>query len=239
MTTSICDRPLGPGRTALRSLAALVVAVGGMVGCVTPPDDTTVAAGGEPGPDRVDPRSYTVRIRATTCDGVGVGTGFLLDAETIITNRHVVEEANKLVVETYLGDELTVDVASQGGLADLAIVKIEQGATGDTARLAPGNPARDDRLRVFGYPRGGPLSVARGRVEKYLSDPRLGNLGKVMRADLDIQPGNSGGPALDDEDRVVGVVYAIERSTKKALIVPVTTLTSLLERDDLEPVEPC
>lgn len=242
MTTLICDRPVGPLRSALRSLAALVVAVGGMVGCVSPPDDTTVAAGGEPAPDRVDPRSYTVRIRATTCDGVGVGTGFLLDAETIITNRHVVEEANKLVVETYLGDELTVDVASQGGLADLAIVKIEQGATGDTgdtARLAPGNPARDDRLRVFGYPRGGPLSVARGRVEKYLSDPRLGNLGKVMRADLDIQPGNSGGPALDDEDRVVGVVYAIERSTKKALIVPVTTLTSLLERDDLEPVEPC
>lgn len=226
-------------RATLVPLVALMVAVAGSVGCVAPPDDRAVAIGDKPVPDRVDPRSYTVRIRATNCEGVGVGSGFLLDTETIITNRHVVEGADDLVVETYLGDELTVGVASQGGLADLAIVRIEQDDTSETARLAPDNPGRGDRLRAFGYPRGGPLTVTRGRVDDYVSDPRLGNLGKVMRADLEIQPGNSGGPALDDEDRVVGVVYAIERDTEKALIVPVSTLTDLLERDDLEEVESC
>ncbi len=244
MTASASEAGAGPIRRIRRirrwSVALAVVVALSSAACVSPPTEdaagTTATTETKP---TVDPRAYTVRIRATSCEGVGVGSGFLLDSHTIVTNRHVVEGAEKLAVETYLGDELTVDVASQGGLADLAVVKVEKGI-GQNAHLAPADPSAGTQIRAYGYPKGGPMKITRGTVDDYVSDIRLGNLGKVMRSDVDIQPGNSGGPVLDDRDRVVGVVYAIERKTDLSLIVPVSTLADLLDDEkNLEPVEGC
>ncbi len=240
MTASAFDRPRPVPRLARWAACLATLAALSSAACVSPPaEDAASTTSSTDTRPAVDPRAYTVRIRATSCEGVGVGSGFLLDSHTIVTNRHVVEGAEKLAVETFLGDELTVDVASQGGLADLAVVKVEKGI-GQNAHLAPADPSTGTRIRAFGYPRGGPMKITRGRVDDYVSDIRLGNLGKVMRSDVDIQPGNSGGPVLDEQDRVVGVVYAIERSTNLSLIVPVSTLADLLQEEkDLEPVEGC
>jgi len=217
-------------------VATLVVAVGCVAGPSAPRVDT-----GPIEPDRIDPRSYTVRIRSANCEGLGTGSGFLLDDRTIVTNRHVVEGSDQLEVETFEGQSLTVSVASQGQLADLAIVRVETAmdtSMGTHARLAPENPGPGTAIRAFGYPRGGPLKVTEGEVEDYKVDPRLGNLSKVMRSEVAIEPGNSGGPVIDDDGLVVGVVYAVEVSTEKSLIVPVATLQSVLANDDtLSPVE--
>lgn len=226
---------------AHRRLTTLVVAVAvAAIGCVAPPpNDTAVPSLVQGSRPLVDPRAYTVRIRATGCEGIGVGSGFLLDAHTIITNRHVVEGADTLAVETYLGEDLTVNVASQGILADLAVVKVDKGI-GTTARLAGTDPPEGTRIRAFGYPGGGPMTVTSGHVDSYVSDARLGNIGRVMRSDVDVRPGNSGGPALDDDGRVVGVVYAIDLRSDLSLIVPVSTLSDLLsDTKKLNPVEGC
>jgi len=222
------------------ALAVAVVAAG----CVAPPEGAVVDTSFLDEPPVVDPRTYTVRIRSQTCEGLGVGSGFLIDESTIVTNRHVVEGADSLEVETSEGEDLTVGVASQGLLADLAIVRLDRpmasGMGQDTAELAAANPEPGTDLQAFGYPGGGPLTVTDGQVEDYQVDPRLGNLSKVIRSDVDIEPGSSGGPAVDDEDRVVGVVYAIEVATEKSLLVPVETLQRLLANDEgLEPVEGC
>lgn len=220
---------------------AVVIAAVGAGACVSPPPAEVAAPGDgllnqEP---VIDPRAYTVRIRATSCEGFGIGSGFLLDANTIITNRHVVEGSDTLEVETYEGDRLQVDVASQGTVADLAVVKIAEGI-GKTAELAADDPAGGTVVRAYGYAGGGPMRVTEGRVKDYVVDDRLGNAGKVMRADLEIRPGNSGGPALDASGAVIGVVYAVEIQTKMGLIVPLSTLRKVLEDDSqLEDVEGC
>ncbi|CAN5698822.1 MAG: S1C family serine protease [Iamia sp.] len=222
---------------------AIAVLVGG--GCVAPPDEPEVDASLLDTPARVDPRTYTVRIRNQTCEGLGVGSGFLIDESTIVTNRHVVEGAEVLEVETSEGESLTVDVASQGLLADLAVVRLSGpmamgSSVSATAELAPENPEAGDALRAVGYPGGGALTVTEGTVEDFKADPRLGNLSKVIRSDVAIEPGNSGGPAVNDEDQVVGVVYAIEVDTEKSLIVPVDTLRRLLDdTGGVEDVESC
>lgn len=230
------------GGAVVASVAVLVLAAG----CVAPPDTEAVDASILDAPVDVDPRSYTVRIRSQTCEGLGVGSGFLIDESTIVTNRHVVEGADELEVETSEGQTLTVDVASQGLLADLAVVRLSEGmatemsADGTTAELAPANPEPGDRLRAVGYPGGGELTVTEGEVEDFKADPRLGNLSKVIRSEVEIHPGNSGGPAVDDQNRVIGVVYAVEISTEKSLIVPVETLRRLLDNaEGVETVEGC
>lgn len=232
-------RPSGRGWRALAALVALAAA-----GCVAPPSGPGVDTSYLDDPPVVDPRTYTVRIRSQTCEGLGVGSGFLIDQSTIVTNRHVVEGADDLEVETSEGEDLTVAVASQGLLADLAIVRLERpmamGMGGDTAELAAANPEPGTDLRAFGYPGGGPLTVTEGEVEDYQVDTRLGNLSKVIRSDVLVEPGSSGGPAVDDQDRVIGVVYGLEVATEKSLIVPVETLQRLLgNQDDLDQVEGC
>jgi S1-C subfamily serine protease len=222
------------------------VLVAGAAGCVAPPDTPEVDTGVIDEPPPVDPRTYTVRIRSTTCEGLGVGSGFLVDDRTIVTNRHVVEGAEVLEVETSEGDTLSVDVASQGLLADLAVVRLDEpmdealGTRIPPAELAEANPKPGDPVTAVGYPGGGPLTVTEGSVIDFKADPRLGNLSKVIRSDVEIHPGNSGGPAIGADDRVIGVVYAIEVDSERSLLVPVETLRRVLDdTDGLEPVEPC
>ena len=224
-------------------LAVLLLVLG--VGCVAPPDEPPVDASILDEPATVDPRTYTVRIRSQTCEGLGVGSGFLIDESTIVTNRHVVEGADVLEVETSEGQMLSVDVASQGLLADLAVVRLADAMEVEapiraTAELAPRNPEPGDAIRAVGYPGGGALTVSEGTVEDFEADPRLGNLSKVIRSDVEVEPGSSGGPVVDADDRVVGVVYAIEVETERSLIVPVETLQRLLDDSDgTEAVEGC
>ena len=142
-------------------------------------------------------------------------------------------------VEPYLGDDMKVDVASQDTVADLAILEIT-GEIGETAVLAEADPAVGTIIRAFGYAGGGPMRVTEGRVEAYKTDPYFDTESPVMMAKLEIRPGNSGGPALNEDDEVIGVVYAIELQTKLAMIVPLSTLDDLLDDEGLlAPVEPC
>ncbi|QYG94940.1 trypsin-like peptidase domain-containing protein [Iamia sp. SCSIO 61187] len=235
------------GRRLAVAVVALVV-LGVATGCVAPPSDPEVDTSAIDAPVEVDPGLYTVRIRSQTCEGLGVGSGFLIDSTTIVTNRHVVEGAETLEVETSEGVDLTVEVANQGLLADLAVVRLDasssmeevMGEDAPHATLAPVNPEPGDDIRAFGYPEGGVLTVTEGEVEDYVADPQLGNLSKVIRSEVEIHPGNSGGPAINERNEVVGVVYAIEVATEKSLIVPVDTLQRLLENDEgVETVQGC
>lgn len=231
-----------PSTSRAAGAIGLLIALLALTGCVAPPP-ADEALGDEIEQMRVDPRFSTVRLRSTTCEGVGVGSGFVIDRFTIVTNRHVIEGAEEIVVETWQGRRLTVSVAAQGGLADLAVIRLEDPVDSEmvpVVRLAGGDPDAGTDIRVFGYPQGGPLEIRSGTVDDYITDLELGNLGKVMRSSVQVEPGNSGGPVLNEDDRVVGVVYAIELATDRSLIIPVSTLERVLaDESTVEPVEAC
>lgn len=67
----------------------------------------------------------TMRVRNLTCEGVASGSGFAIDRDTLVTNRHVVAGAEFLEVDTADGRSLKVSAAQVGVLGDIAFVTID------------------------------------------------------------------------------------------------------------------
>jgi S1-C subfamily serine protease len=140
----------------------------------------------------------------------GSGSGFLYDDEGhIITNFHVVENAEEVIVtladeRVYEGDIVGVDPST-----DLAVIKIDGQ---DLPEPVPIGSSEDLRVGEFvvaiGNPFGqeGTLTVgvisALGRT---IESPEGGFIGEAIQTDAAINPGNSGGPLLDLEGWLIGV----------------------------------
>ena len=154
----------------------------------------------------------TLRVRNISCAGVATGSGFAIDAHTIITNRHVLEGAAVLELNTWDGASLDADVneASTGRLVDIGVTRV----SADLPAIAElgSDPREGDRVTAVGYPLGGPLTISAGRVTRYLDGRSLpagfAFPGKVLALSVRIKQGNSGGPLLDRQGRVVGVIFA-------------------------------
>lgn len=171
-----------------------------------------------------------VRVRNVTCTGVTRGTGFALNARTLITNRHVVEGARELQLNTYDGRDVSVTSSEIAGIADLALVRTNEDleafpVTADT------DPKAGEELTVVGYPNGGALTVTSGEIVRYTHDPLNQNLGDVIFSDAAVEHGSSGSAVLDTDGRLVGVVYA-KNAAGSSYIIPVSTLKKILAQDE-------
>lgn len=173
-------------------------------------------------------RDATFRIRNLSSLGVGTGAGFAIGPHLIVTNRHVVEDADPLEVTTWDGRALEADVAEVARDHDLALLKTVR--TLQRAAELASRPAREgDLVRVVGYPLGGQFSVIRGLVVDQVDGPAFEDRSHVLRVKAVVLPGYSGGPILDAGGKVVGVVYALGRATRYALAIPASSLTRWLE----------
>ena len=142
----------------------------------------------------------------------GTGSGFVYDAEGhIVTNYHVVENAEELLVTLADGTVYEAVIVGEDPANDLAVIRIDA-----SAALPPPLPVGDsDALRVgqFVVAIGNPFGLdqtltvgvisALGRVIESPEDN--GFIGEAIQTDAAINPGNSGGPLLDLEGRVIGV----------------------------------
>jgi serine protease DegQ len=179
-----------------------------------------------------------VRIRNTECDAVGVGSGFFVDAATLVTNRHVANGAKQLEVERWNGEPLTATSPSIDPEVDLATIKVA-GANA-SMHLAARDASPGDRVRAVGYPEAGKITATAGRVIEFFDgatiDPELA--GRLMRTSTPIKPGNSGGPVLDRRGEVVGVIFATDARDSTALAIPVSRLRDALSKPTVfQPVD--
>ena len=145
----------------------------------------------------------------------GQGSGVIFDAKgLVLTNAHVVENADQVVVGLPDGRRVSGQVVGQDSVTDLAVVKLEGERSWPTAPL--GN---SDRLRVgdwaiaVGNPFGLENTVTLGIVSNLNRNvSQLGIQGKrldLIQTDAAINPGNSGGPLLNSLGQLVGVNTAI------------------------------
>lgn len=225
---------------ALGATAALVAACGVVPANPSPlPSDYVPAAPSESAapPGNLSPDGFsaaqrmTVRVRNVGCDALKTGTGFAVDAHTLVTNRHVIEDTKELQVTTYDGRTINVTAASATAVADLAIVTTEQ-SIGGFAALAPSDPVEGDAITVIGYPLGGKLTTVSGVVLGSVADPLGAALGTVMVTTAPVEPGSSGSPVLNESGEVVGVIYA-KNESEQSFMVPVSLLRTLIAEDQL------
>ncbi len=145
--------------------------------------------------------------------GGGVGAGFVIDNQRVITNAHVVSNARFLTIEKE--NDPKKYIASVEHVAhdcDLAVLKVaDTGFFKNTVPLQIGDlPEIESQVSVYGYPIGGEhLSVTRGIVSRIdfqqfahsAADSHL-----AIQIDAAINPGNSGGPVMQ-AGKVVGVAF--------------------------------
>jgi putative serine protease PepD len=160
-----------------------------------------------------------VEVRAETPQGTATGSGFVIDAEgRVITNQHVVGEAQTATVVTADGDQYDADVVGTDPSTDIALLDVEDGADlpslqlGSAASLSVGDP-----VIAIGSPFGLQNSVTFGIVsgldrQIQAPDGRF-VIDGAIQTDAALNSGNSGGPLLDSRGRVVGVNAQIESRT--------------------------
>ena len=160
----------------------------------------------------------------------GLGTGFVISADGLIaTNLHVIGEARPITVQLSDGSkhEATEVFASDRKL-DLAIVRIDAKKKlkplplGDSAKLPQGQS-----IIALGHPRGLEYSVVAG----VLSGKRDMEGVSMLQLAIPIEQGNSGGPVLDPQGSVLGIVTMKSLVTNNlGFAVPVNALKDIYKR---------
>ncbi|MCA9246876.1 MAG: trypsin-like peptidase domain-containing protein [Planctomycetales bacterium] len=141
----------------------------------------------------------------------GQGSGVILDNDGfIVTNSHVVLDAQRITAHLVDGREIEAKVIGADTLTDLAVLKIDAkdlvaSPWGDSERLEAG-----DMVWAVGSPFGLDRSVTFGIVSATLRRGVTGSRYQdFLQTDAAINPGNSGGPLVDRNGRVVGINTAI------------------------------
>jgi S1-C subfamily serine protease len=174
-------------------------------------------------------REFTVRIRALGCDRLGTGSGFVLEDGLIVTNRHVVGQPREVSISTWDGRTFDARVDGIAQDADLAVIRVS--ATGlPTATLRRTPVIIGERIAVIGYPGGGGATITTGRVLGLTDGPVLGEQVPAIRVDAEVRPGNSGGPLIDADGLVIGVIFALSGPGGDGLAVPTDVLLDRLDR---------
>ena len=183
-------------------------------------------------------REFTVRIRALGCNQLGAGSGFVLEDGLIVTNRHVVGQPREVAISTWDGRTFDARVDGIAQDADLAVIRIS--ATGlPTATLRTTPIAIGEPVAAIGYPGGGGAAITTGKVLGFTDGPVLGEQVPAIRVDAEVRPGNSGGPLVDADGLVIGVIFALTGPGGDGLAVPVDVLLDRLDQQGFLPPTGC
>ncbi len=158
-------------------------------------------------------RGSVLRIRgvAPSCQRALEGSGFVVAPERVVTNAHVIAGTDGVTVDTADG-ALDAQVVLFDPAVDIAVLAVP-GLTARPLQFAAEPAETGDDAIVLGYPGGGPYSVSPARVRETLdlSGPNIYRNTTVEREVYTvrgvIKQGNSGGPLIDTEGNVLGVVF--------------------------------
>lgn len=179
----------------------------------------------------------------------GFGSGFLVrDSRTVATNHHVIASVIESVPDELDCKNLAIGISDESGLrvdrflsaqvlksdaeSDVALLRLLDLGDKDLRPIpiASGEPRLGDAIRIFGYPEIGGVSLT-------VTDGFLGGIDESESVPLyktasQIAGGNSGGPVVDEDGRVIGIAAARYADADEVeaigLIVPVRHLAELL-----------
>ena len=154
------------------------------------------------------PRGYPQPQEPQTREAVSYGSGFIFKEGYLLTNFHVIDEAEEITVSLNDRREFSAEVVGIDPLSDLAVLKISgknlpKVSIGDSENLRVG-----DWVVAIGSPFSFDFSVTAGIVSakgRSIQNQNIGNYVPFIQTDVAINPGNSGGPLFDLDGKVVGI----------------------------------
>jgi S1-C subfamily serine protease len=160
---------------------------------------------------RVGPSLVSI-IRPGMTEPLGQGSGFIVDTDGyIVTNNHVVEGADHVRVRLSDDRESTASIVAADAATDVAVLKLNQQLSGlvaaqwgDSDELAVG-----DLVWALGSPFGLDRSITFGIVSAKERRSPMNLYQEYLQTDAAVNPGNSGGPLVNLEGKVVGINTAI------------------------------
>jgi len=172
-------------------------------------------------------------------DTSDVGSGFVYDnLGHIITNAHVVADANKATVTFLDGSQYSAEIIGKDKFTDIAVIKVNEKPRllhplqiGDSSLLQVG-----EQVAAIGNPFGLSGSMTSGIVSqmgRLLATQDTGfSIPDVIQTDAAINPGNSGGPLLNMKGQVIGINTAIQSGTGEfsgiGFAVPSNTISKIV-----------
>jgi len=140
----------------------------------------------------------------------GQGTGFIIDREGyILTNNHVVAEAQKIIVTMADGRKIPASLIGRDPTSDLAVIKIPQASVDAVAPLGDSDNIRVGQKAIaIGNPFGLDHTLTTGivsAVNRSIKTDEYNTIDDLIQTDAAINPGNSGGPLLNSSGDVIGI----------------------------------
>jgi len=141
----------------------------------------------------------------------GMGSGFIIDEDGVImTNNHVVREAEEVKVRLHDGREFLATDVKTDPRSDVAIIRIDSPKPLPTIPLGDsGNTEIGDWVLAMGSPFGLDGTVTAGIISAKSRGPGIAAREDFLQTDAAINPGNSGGPLLNIDGEVIGINTAI------------------------------
>ncbi len=187
---------------------------------------------------RIEPSVVEVTVKSwigIELTSYGKGSGFVYDATGyIITNHHVIAEADAIEVTFLDGTVLRANLVGSDPYSDLAVIKVEPHRVltpvvlGDSSELYVG-----ETVLAIGNPFGLSGSMTKGivsQLQRALPAPGNYLIVGVIQVDSAINPGNSGGPLINLKGEVVGVTTAIASRTGEFAGIGFTIPSNLVKK---------
>lgn len=196
-----------------------------------------------------------VRIETNRNAGSGFAVG---KPGEIVTNFHVVVDAQEVFVRTQDGTRYRARIKNADDIKDLAVLEIDGKAPASLRPLTIGDDkslGESQQISAFGHPRGkdsvylspGTLAERTTNIKRFSNeqifafsqvsgtaeDKQAFLKNDLLHGNIHLKHGNSGGPLVDNDGKVVGVsVYKSELNDSDAYFVPSTELKSFLSQKD-------
>ena len=140
-----------------------------------------------------------------------LGSGFVIkDNGTVITNNHVIQNAEGIFVKFTDGKEYEAKLIGTDPVSDIAVLKIQSNKKFPAVKFADSDKAKvGDWVLAIGNPFGLGGTVTQGIISAINRDINMGRYDNFIQTDASINQGNSGGPLFNMNGEVLGINTAI------------------------------
>jgi S1-C subfamily serine protease len=241
------DRVMPEGAKALPEELRQLLNNSGFPDVLSPFAETPITEVGPPDPTLAQSRAVAqvansvlkIRGRAPSCARQLEGTGFVIGPQLVMTNAHVVAGTSQTAVEV-VGRrgrvvELSAEVVLYDPAIDLAVLRVPD-LDADPLVFDPQPASAGDDAIVVGYPLDGPFTATPARVRSMinLKGPDIYDDGEVTREVYTVRAvvrsGNSGGPMIAPDGRVIGVVFGAALDDQETgFVLTVDQVTSAVQ----------